>query len=100
MYRTINIGPMGGEFKMPTLEQAMAVCLDRNDDIADVGICDGDGNEIARKTVVFNASGEMSEGSKKQLQDMLVYPDSQVCEIMHNIDWECEMAHWVFIVRP
>lgn len=93
MYRTINVGPMGGELeKLPTLEQAMAVCLDRNDDIADVGICDSCGNEITRKTVYFDKFGEMYTGSKKQLEDMLVYPDSQVSEIIHAVDEECETA--------
>lgn len=101
MYRTINVGPMGGELeKMPTLEQAMAVCLDRHDDTVDVGICDSCGNETARQTVYFNRFGEMDGGSKKNLADMLVYPDSEVSEIIHAIDWECETARWVFIVRP
>lgn len=100
MYRTINVGPMGGEFKMPTLEQVMAVCLDRSDDVADVGICDSCGNEIARKTVYFDKFGEMYAGSKKQLEDMLVYLNSEVSKIIHIVDWECEAARWVFIVRP
>ena len=101
MYCTVNIGPMGGKLeKMPTLEQAMAVCLDRDDDVADVGICDSCGNEVRRQTVYFNRFGEMDEGSKKNLQDMLAYPDSEVSEIIHAVDWECETARWVFIVRP
>lgn len=100
MYRTINVGPMGGELeKMPTLEQAMAVCLDRSDDVADVVVCDSCGNETARQTVTFNVLGEMT-GSKKNLADMLVYPDSEVSEIIHAVDWECETARWVFVVRP
>lgn len=100
MYRTINVGPMGGELeKMPTLEQAMAVCLDRDDDVADVVVCDSCGNETARQTVTFNVLGEMT-GSKKNLEGMLVYPDSEVSEIIHAVDWECETARWVFIVRP
>lgn len=101
MYRTINVGPMGGELeKMPTLEQAMAVCLDRSDDLADVVVCDSCGNEIERRTVHFNRFGEMDGGSKKQLEGMLVYPDSEVSEIIHTVDWECETARWVFVARP
>lgn len=101
MYRTINVGPMGGELeKMPTLEQAMAVCLDKNDDVADVGICDRYGNETDRETVYFNGSGKMYEKSQKDLQDMGVYPESEVSEIIHSVDWECETARWIFIVRP
>lgn len=101
MYRTINVGPMGGELeKMPTLEQAMAVCLDKNDDVADVGICDSCGNETDRETVYFNSSGKMYEKSEKDLQDMGVYPESEVSEIIHSVDWECETARWIFIVRP
>lgn len=101
MYRTINVGPMGGELeKMPTLEQAMAVCLDRHDDVADVVICDSCGNETARETVTFDVFGVMDEGSKKNLEGRLVYPDSEVSEIIHTVDWECETARWVFVVRP
>lgn len=101
MYRTINVGPMGGELeKMPTLEQAMAVCLDRSDDVADVSICNSCGNETDRKTITFDFFGKMDEGSKKNLRDMGVYPESEVSEIIYSVDWECETGRWIFIVRP
>lgn len=101
MYRTINIGPMGNELKsFPTLEQAIAVCLDANDKTADVIVCDDDGDEVDRTTVAFDEFGQMEFASQENLLGMGVWPGSEVLDMVQLVNWECKTTHWCFTVRP
>lgn len=101
MYRTINIGPMGNELKsFPTLEQAIAVCLDSNDKTADVIVCDDDGDEVNRTIIAFDKFGEMEDVSHANLLGMGVWPTSEVLDVVQLVNWECKTTHWCFTVRP
>lgn len=100
MYRTANIGPMGNELKnLPTLEQAMAVCLDVNDKTADVIICDDCGDEVNRTIIGLNEFDEIEDESRKNLLSMGVCPTSEVTNIIQLVNWECKTTHWVFTVQ-